>query len=147
MSNEIAVFGGIVAKYEEIYPPTSDEFVYISDNTYKRHEIHEMELIVLKTLDYRLNAATAKVFLRRFLKAAATHSQPRDKVVQVNMLANYLCELALADYNCIGYRQSMIAAAAVAVALHVNGIERWDDTLVYVSQQRCMTSATVTFCR
>ena len=36
----------IASKYEEIHPPAVDEFVYISDNTYKREEIMSMEAII-----------------------------------------------------------------------------------------------------
>ena len=33
----------IAAKYEEIYAPQVEDFVYISDNTYKRQEVLAME--------------------------------------------------------------------------------------------------------
>jgi hypothetical protein len=33
----------IACKYEEIYPPIVKDFVYITDNAYKKEEILEME--------------------------------------------------------------------------------------------------------
>ncbi len=40
----------IASKYEEIYPPIVSDFVYITDNAYKREEILEMEEKMLKKL-------------------------------------------------------------------------------------------------
>ena len=33
----------LAAKYEEIYPPAVDEFVYITDNTYNRDQVNSAE--------------------------------------------------------------------------------------------------------
>lgn len=41
----------LASKYEEIYPPAVDEFVYITDNTYKREQVlHSLPLMVLPKL-------------------------------------------------------------------------------------------------
>lgn len=60
----------LAAKYEEIYPPAVDEFVYITDNTYTRDQILKMEHLVLKVLRFDMGAVTAVAFLQRFAKAA-----------------------------------------------------------------------------
>lgn len=44
----------IITKYEEIYPPTVKDFVYITDNAYSREEVLEMESEILQTLDFDL---------------------------------------------------------------------------------------------
>lgn len=71
----------IASKYEEIHPPVRrvslalvdsvficlhlaqavDEFVYISDNTYKREEILHMEGMILNRLKFDLSVATTRV--------------------------------------------------------------------------------------
>lgn len=33
----------IAAKYEEIYPPSIEDFVYISDNTYTREQVRRIQ--------------------------------------------------------------------------------------------------------
>lgn len=38
----------IASKYEELYPPEVRDFVYITDDTYTRHQIIEMEKHILK---------------------------------------------------------------------------------------------------
>eukprot|EP00696_Hemimastix_kukwesjijk_P008155 gnl/Hemi2/20314_TR6735_c0_g1_i1.p1 gnl/Hemi2/20314_TR6735_c0_g1~~gnl/Hemi2/20314_TR6735_c0_g1_i1.p1 ORF type:complete len:429 (-),score=172.63 gnl/Hemi2/20314_TR6735_c0_g1_i1:261-1547(-) len=119
----------IAAKYEEIYPPTIDDFVYISDNTYSRDEIIQMESFVVNVLEFRLTTPTAKLFLRRFIKAAEVEHT-------VAMLASYFAELTLQEYQFLKYRPSMIAAAAVGLALSVNGNKSsfWTPTLEHYTQ-------------
>lgn len=60
----------LAAKYEEIYAPQVDEFVFITDNTYSRDELLNAEAEALGDLGFSLSAPTAKTFLRRFVKAA-----------------------------------------------------------------------------
>ena len=42
----------IATKYEEIYPPTVKDLVYITDNAYSKNEILAMESDILVTLDF-----------------------------------------------------------------------------------------------
>lgn len=42
----------ISTKYEEIYPPTVKDLVYITDNAYTKNEILTMESEILVTLDF-----------------------------------------------------------------------------------------------
>lgn len=58
------------SKYEEIYAPLVEDFVYITDNTYARDEILRCELVVLGALKYDLTVVTIKNFLTRFLLLA-----------------------------------------------------------------------------
>lgn len=44
----------IAAKYEEIYPPALDDFVYICADTYSKSDIIEMESMILDDLRFGL---------------------------------------------------------------------------------------------
>ena len=59
----------IASKYEEIYSPDINDFVYITDNAYSRVEILQMEMLVVRTLDYSLGRPLPLHFLRRYSKA------------------------------------------------------------------------------
>jgi len=119
----------IASKYEEIHPPAVDEFVYISDNTYKREEILHMEGMILNRLKFELSIATTRVFLNRFVKAARAGEcdQTTEK------LCEYLCELTLQEYTFIKYLPSEIAAAALRLALHTMRLPSWSPLLQQVS--------------
>ncbi|XP_017701045.2 cyclin-A1-3 isoform X2 [Phoenix dactylifera] len=104
----------IAAKYEEICAPQVEEFCYITDNTYFKDEVLQMEAAVLKYLKFEMTAPTAKCFLRRFVRAA----QGCDEVplLQLEFLANYVAELSLLEYNMLCYSPSLIAASAIFLA-------------------------------
>lgn len=99
----------IASKYEEIYPPECNDFVYIADNAYTREEIFEMEQRILNVLEFALTAPTSLYFLRRFSKAA--HSD-----YKTHTLCKYIIELSLLDMKMLQYRPSEIASSSVLLA-------------------------------
>ena len=60
----------IAAKYEEIYPPSVSNFSYITDNTYSKEQIIEIEIEILACLDFNITFPTSLRFLERFTKLA-----------------------------------------------------------------------------
>lgn len=124
----VGVTGMLIAsKYEEIMPPTVDEFVYITDNTYNRDDLLKLEGVMLNTLRFEITAVTIADFLPRFLLAAnADH--------RLAYLAHYIVELTLQDYHFLNFLPSMMAASAVALALHTVGLPAWSPTLQYYTR-------------
>jgi hypothetical protein len=61
----------VACKYEEMYVPAIEDFVYMTDNTYTKSEIRQMEISILKTLDFMFTKPLPIHFLRRFSKAAS----------------------------------------------------------------------------
>lgn len=100
----------IASKYEELFPPDIDDFVYITDDTYKKKQILDMEKQIVKVLDFHLGKPLPTHFLRRYSKAA--------KAADKNHLcAKYLIEMASIDYSTAHYKPSEIAAAALYISL------------------------------
>lgn len=120
----------VASKYEEIYAPQVEEFCYITDNTYTREQVLEMERELLRVLDFDLTQPTIKTFLRRYIKAASGEI-PLD--VTFEFLCSYLAELTLMDYGMLNYLPSMVAAACVTVALVMLGKPHWTATLSHYS--------------
>ncbi|EGD72381.1 cyclin A [Salpingoeca rosetta] len=112
----------LAAKYEEIYPPSVNEFVYITDNTYRREQVLKMEHVVLKVLRFDMGACTALTFLVRFIHAASA-TPPS------HCLALYLAELSLLLGNkFIQYLPSVKAAAAICLSQHTFARPVWTPT-------------------
>jgi len=101
----------VASKFEEIHPPLVDDFVYITDNTYSREQILQMELIVLNTLKFSLTVSTIKNFLTRFLMISEV------KDYRIMHHSHYLAELTLPDYSIQQkYKPSLIAAAITCIS-------------------------------
>ncbi|KAJ1266026.1 hypothetical protein BS78_08G119400 [Paspalum vaginatum] len=104
----------IAAKYEEISPPHAEDFCYITDNTYTRQELLQMESDILKLLDFELGNPTIKTFLRRFTRFANEDS--KRSILLMEFLGSYLAELSLLDYDCLRFLPSVVAASVMFVA-------------------------------
>ncbi|XP_033134682.1 cyclin-A2-3 isoform X3 [Brassica rapa] len=107
----------IASKYEEICAPRVEEFCLMTDNTYTREQVLEMENQVLAHFSFQIYTPTPKTFLRRFLRAAAqASSYLSQRRRELEFLASYLTELTLLDYRFLKFLPSVIAASAVFLA-------------------------------
>ncbi|KAB2030669.1 hypothetical protein ES319_D05G249300v1 [Gossypium barbadense] len=119
----------IASKYEEICAPQVEEFCYITDNTYFKDEVLEMESSVLNYLKFEMTAPTAKCFLRRFVRAAQGINEVPS--MQLECMANYIAELSLLEYSMLCYPPSLIAASAIFLAKFIllPSKKPWNSTL------------------
>jgi len=108
----------IAAKYEEIYPPSIDEFVYISDSTYTKEEVLRMETVLLNYLAFNLCVPTPWDFSRRYLRVLKV-----EKITE--MLSDFLVEAFLQEPLYLRARPSAIAAASIYIALYTTGHTPW----------------------
>ncbi|KAL1215618.1 Cyclin-B2-2 [Cardamine amara subsp. amara] len=117
----------LACKYEEVSVPIVEDLVVISDKAYTRNDVLEMEKIMLSTLQFNMSLPTQYPFLRRFLKAAQS-----DKKLEI--LASFLIELALVDYEMLRYPPSLLAATAVYTAqCTIHGFSEWNSTCEFHS--------------
>ncbi|XP_027737359.1 G2/mitotic-specific cyclin-B2 [Empidonax traillii] len=108
----------VASKYEEILCPEVADLVYITDNAYTSSEIREMEMIILKELNFDLGRPLPIHFLRRASKAGEADATQ-------HTLAKYLMELTLIDYDMVHHRPSEIAAAALCLSQKILGHDKW----------------------
>ncbi|NWY11064.1 CCNB2 protein, partial [Aphelocoma coerulescens] len=108
----------VASKYEEILSPDVADLVYITDNAYTGNEIREMEMIILKELNFDLGRPLPIHFLRRASKAGEADAKQ-------HTLAKYLMELTLIDYDMVHHRPSEIAAAALCLSQKILGHNKW----------------------
>ncbi|NWW83863.1 CCNB1 protein, partial [Rhynochetos jubatus] len=113
----------IACKYEEVLPPNTKDFVYITNNTYTKVQICQMEIKILQALDFVLGCPLPPHFLRRAVNIAEVNSERY-------VLANYLMELSIVDYDMAHFLPSKTAAAASCLALKLNGCQ-WTEAMQY----------------
>ncbi|XP_062908975.1 cyclin-A1 isoform X1 [Mobula hypostoma] len=113
----------VASKYEEIYPPEIDEFVYITDDTYTRKQLLRMEHLLLKVLSFDMMVPTVNQFLTQFLKEEGIGGQ-------MGNLAMYIAELSLLETDvCLKYIPSLTAAAAYCLANYAINKAFWAKSL------------------
>lgn len=119
----------IAAKYEEIYPPNVDDFVYISDSTYTREQVIAMESLLLNSLKFDIVAPTCFDFLSRFLRAAEANSS-------VENFALFLLELSFQECKFARFLPSKVATSIVILSLHTFSFPFWSETLQFYTSYK-----------
>lgn len=56
----------IASKYEEIYPPSLNDFLAVSENKFTKQMVLKMEKDILTALNFNLTAPSAYRFLQRY---------------------------------------------------------------------------------
>jgi cyclin B len=99
----------IATKYEEIYPPTLKDFVYISNNSFSAEKILGMEQKILFALDFDVKSHSQFRFLERYAKHA-------NLTEEATLFSQYLLEIALLDYRTLKHLPSVHASAAIYIS-------------------------------
>ncbi|XP_037657457.1 G2/mitotic-specific cyclin-B1 [Choloepus didactylus] len=112
----------IASKYEEMYPPEIGDFAFVTDHTYTKHQIRQMEMKILRALNFGLGRPLPLHFLRRASKIGEVD-------IEQHTLAKYLMELTMLDYDMVHFPPSQIAAGAFCLALKILDNGEWTPTL------------------
>merc|ERR1711865_610712 len=99
----------IASKFEEIYPPEIDDFVYASDYIFSKDDVIRMERTILNTLKFAISVPTTHCFLAHYLRVT-------DADETTCQLARLFCDTTLVDYGMLQYMPSMVAAASLRLA-------------------------------
>lgn len=112
------------AKFEEIWPPGVDDYVYIADNTYPVEEVKEMERTMLRALDFHLVTATPNDFLKLFLLPVKKEftAKVMNKVV---LNCQFLVELCLQTPLYTRRLASEVAALSLWLARRYDNLQGW----------------------
>ncbi|XP_048403180.1 G1/S-specific cyclin-E1 isoform X2 [Stegostoma tigrinum] len=107
----------IAAKLEEIYPPKLHQFAYVTDGACTEEEILNMELVVLKALQWNLCPITIVSWLNIYMQVAYLQEMyeilipqyPQEMFVHVMELL----DLCILDFKCLEFTYGVTAASAL----------------------------------
>ncbi|KAK9460188.1 cyclin-like protein [Lipomyces oligophaga] len=116
----------IAAKYEEVFSPSIQNFIYVVDSGYTEEEMLKAETYILKILEFNLSYPNPMNFLRR-------NSKADNYDIQTRTVAKYLMEIGMVDHRFMKYVPSHIAATAMYLARVILERPSWDKNLVHYS--------------
>lgn len=102
----------LAAKMEECRAPALSEFA-VEEYNFESKVIQRMELLVLNTLEWRMGSITPFAFIHYFITKFCNQSPPPNVVSRTVQLTMAI----MREINLMDHRPSVIAAAAVLVAL------------------------------
>lgn len=129
----------IASKFEEISPPTIEDFVFIADNTYSKEELCSMETFILATLSFSLNVVTPYTFIDTYINQGACNLRinMREFGEAFEHLAKYILELGVISHAYSKYPSSVFAVASVSLALYIMHskvwLEEWNEDIEWDS--------------
>ncbi|XP_057603717.1 LOW QUALITY PROTEIN: G2/mitotic-specific cyclin-B1-like [Hippopotamus amphibius kiboko] len=123
----------IASKYEEMYPPEIGDFAFVTDNTYTKYQIRQMEMKILRALNFSLGRPLPLHFLRRASKIGEVD-------VELHTLAKYLMELTMLDYDMVHFPPSQIAAGAFCLAMKILDNGEWTVKNKYATSKHAKIS-------
>lgn len=109
----------LASKYWEVRPPLIEDMIYISDNTYNREQIIQMESLILNKLTFRLSCVTPHDFKAKFLLLRNDFDET------TAILTDFIMELFLLDPLYIQHRPSIIAGSVIFLAGFNQGYKPW----------------------
>ena len=107
-------------KHEEISLPKIEDFIYITDNAYKKKKVCDMENDVLDILNFELlHPSPIKFYEYMALKF--------DFDKKKFLLGKYLMETFMVDLNYVKYRASVIACSCVYIVMKYFKMENYKE--------------------
>lgn len=124
----------LACKIDEVYFPDIDDFVYICDNAFTKRQLLQMEVDIIRKLDFRMGWPISIYFLRRYSKIAQVKGDQYT-------LSKYILELALLEYSLAHVKPSIQAASACCLAIAIineviDPARVWTPTLVYYTSYK-----------
>jgi cyclin B len=101
----------IAAKYEEIYPPEINDYIFISNKAFSKEDVIEMENFILDKLNFDILCISPYVFLDRLYFIS------RENNIDVYYLSSMFIEFSFLSIEIMKNKQSLITASMFYLAL------------------------------
>ena len=101
----------IAAKYEEIYPPEINDYIFISNKAFSKEDVIEMENFILDKLNFDILCISPYLFLDRLYFIS------RENNIDVYYLTSMFIEFSFLSIEIMKNKQSLISASMFYLAL------------------------------
>merc|ERR1712013_869766 len=106
----------LASKFSQVVPITTDKLVIYTDSSVTVEELRQWEIKILNVLQWELCSVTTHTFLEHFIPGLCTVlSKVNNNKVRTH--AHTIAAMAATEYDLITAKQSIVAAAALSIAV------------------------------
>ncbi|RXN37908.1 G1 S-specific cyclin-E2-like protein [Labeo rohita] len=113
---------------EEIYPPKISDLAYVSDGACLEEEILQMELIMLKALNWNLCPETVVSWMKLYIQIASLYDVTNLLVPQFSqetyIQVTQLLDLCILDINSLDFKYGVLAAATLCHFMSADVVQK-----------------------
>merc|ERR1712050_754292 len=106
----------LASKFSQVVPITTDKLVIYTDSSVTVEELRQWEIKILNVLQWELSSVTTHTFLEHFIPGLSTELS-KVNINKVKTHAQTIAAMAATEYAFICAKPSIIAAAALSVAI------------------------------
>merc|ERR1712013_681891 len=115
----------LASKFSQVVPITTDKLVIYTDSSVTVEELRQWEIKILNVLQWELCSVTTHTFLEHFIPGLCTVlSKVNNNKVRTH--AHTIAAMAATEHDLITAKQSIVAAAALSIAVKEESIEDKD---------------------
>ncbi|XP_057210169.1 G1/S-specific cyclin-E2-like isoform X2 [Triplophysa rosa] len=118
----------VASKMEEIYPPKIAELAFVTDGACLEEDILQMELIMLKALNWDLYPETVVSWMKLYIQMASVYDFTDPLVPQfaqgTYIQITQLLDLCILDVNSLDFKYGVLAAAAFCHFTSVDDVKK-----------------------
>merc|ERR1712050_53198 len=112
----------LASKFSQVVPITTDKLVIYTDNSVTVEELKQWEIKILNVLQWELCSVTTHTFLEHFILGLNTELS-KVNMNKVKTHAQTIAAMAATEYAFITAKQSVLAAAALSIAVKEEDVE------------------------
>lgn len=115
----------VASKYEEIYLPELNDYIYAANKKISRTEILTQETSILKCLKFEVLTVSSRLIYERLYFVCLENKESMNHPVNLKCyyLGMYILELCLFEFKILQYDQQILASSALFLGRRWLGIQ------------------------
>jgi len=114
----------LASKFSQVVPVSTDKLVIYTDSSVTAQELRQWEMKILNVLQWELSSVTTHSFIQHFLPGLGNNVDSKINIEKARRQAETISAMAATEYAFICAKQSVLAAAALALAVKEEGVEK-----------------------
>jgi len=107
----------LASKFSQVVPISTDKLVIYTDSSVTAQELRQWEMKILNVLQWELSSVTTHSFLQHYIHGLGNTVDSEICIEKVRNHAESIAAMAATEYAFISAKQSVLAAAALSVAV------------------------------